>query len=167
MRLTIIAALALAACDAAPTGTPFERSCRGERYLDCDPHEVAVATSATLTPAGLSPLDGMTTAEVEFRADTCAMRPAPLRVQISALVAGPPSDAGPTTRVVDLVELRDDGSLGDDVADDGQIDAVIENPLGAGIPGDTTITLRFAPVVSGCVGEAIEVEYRTGPRVTM
>lgn len=151
----------LAACGSDP-GPAFERSCRGERYLECDPHEYTVAREASLTPASIRPNDPSATAEVRVVVDRCPMHPSPAEVQLLALL--PRGDGGSDVRVFDLgIALRDDGTNGDVVADDGVIEGRLTNPFGREVPGDRTILLRFAPVLAGCAGDALEVEYTTGP----
>lgn len=158
------AAITLAGCG-GDDASPLTRSCRGERHLDCDPFEYSIAISAALEPARLAPLDGMTRAQFRVETQTCEMPPAASSVQVQARLEGPPDDAGvPRARIVDLVTLEDDGLLGDPVAGDGIIDVSIENPFTASIPSDTDIVLRFVPVIGGCDGEAIEIDYRTGRR---
>ncbi len=159
--------LASAGCDRPP----LERSCGGEVVLACDPYEYAEIVSATLEPTRISPGDprGFATVRVELR--TCGDRvPVAPEVQLAALVSGAggsfPLDAsgrdvgppGDGTRLYQLASVRA-GATTDTV-----IERTIDNPFDSRIPIDSDITLRFAPVIGGCEGEALEIPYRTGPR---
>jgi len=156
--MALAAALLLAGCDASS----LERSCRGERVLTCDPEEWTVVRSASLEPSRIGPLDPAAMPAVHVVLDECAMRPTFATVQLQALLDDP--DAGGAV-VSDLgITVRDDGTLGDAVADDGRIDVTIRNPFGLGIPESTALRLRFVPVLGGCTGQALEVPYTTGVR---
>lgn len=166
----LLLALAATACgeDTSPDGTPLERSCRGERVLECDPHEYTAVRSASLTPARISPLELSSDGVVRVELEACELRPGPAEVQLFALIPreGALPDAGADgVRLVDLgLTLRDDGTRGDATANDGLIEQTVGNPFGREIPGDTEITLRFVPALPGCRGDVLEVPYLTGPR---
>ncbi len=162
-------ALALASCGTEAEGPALERSCRGERVLECDPHEYTAIRSASLTPERLRPLDPAGRATVRVELEACEMRPGSAEVQILALFPRDPmasGDAGAEgVRVVDLgIAVSDDGTNGDATANDGVIEQLLGNPFGREIPGDSDITLRFVPVLGGCQGDPIEVPYHTGTR---
>jgi hypothetical protein len=166
-RLVIaVLALVAASCDSTPPA--LDRSCRGERVLECDPHEYTAVRVATLEPSALRPLDPMGAATVHVELDACEMRPGRAEVQLFALIPRDPEapDAGPEgLRLVDLgLAMRDDGTGGDATADDGVIDKALGNPFGREIPGDAEITLRFVPVLAGCQGDPLEIPYTTGDR---
>jgi hypothetical protein len=157
-------AAVMVACGATPEDTPFERSCRGERFLECDPYEFAVVREASLSPTEIRPLDPAARARVRAVVDSCPRRPGPVEVQLGALLD---LDAG-AVRFVDLgITVRDDGTHGDRIANDGVIESEIGNPFGGEIPGNTTIRLRWLPVISGCDGQVLEIPYTTGPRAAL
>lgn len=149
-----------------PGSTALERSCRGERVLECDPHEYTAIRSATLEPAHIGPNDPTVRATLHVEIDACEMRPGPVEVQLYVLVprAGSAADAGPdAVRVIDLgVALRDDGTGEDAAADDGTIDRTIANPFGAEIPAEADVVVRLVPVLDGCQGDPLELAHRTG-----
>ena len=168
-RLLVVSlALALASCGGEPEAPALDRSCRGERVLECDPYEYTAVRAATLTPARLRPLDPSGRASVRVELEACEMRSGPAEVQLLALLPRDPTmpDAGEdAVRVVDLgLAVSDDGMNGDTTANDGVIEQELGNPFGREIPGDTDITLRFVPVLAGCQGDPLEVPYRTGAR---
>jgi hypothetical protein len=161
LPVAVAASVVLTTCDHAPVETPLERSCRGDRYLECDPYEYTVVREASLEPSGISPLDPAARARVRAVIDRCPTAPGFAEIQLAALLA---VDAG-RVRFVDLgIALHDDGRAGDAVAGDGVIDAEIGNPFGREIPGDAMVQIRFAPVLAGCAGDVLEIAYRTGPR---
>lgn len=167
MIVAALATLALASCGEGEAPA-LERSCSGERVLECDPHEYTAVRVATLTPSRIRPLDPAGAATVHVELDACEMRPGPAEVQLFALIPRDPAspDAGPGgVRVVDLgLAVRDDGTNGDATANDGVIDQELGNPFGREIPGDADLTLRFVPVLAGCQGDPLEVTYGTGAR---
>lgn len=158
MRGGVLCALLALGC--GPDPTALERSCRGERVLECDPHEYTTARSASLMPGRLSPGEPGSNAMVRVEVDRCETAPAPVQVTLSALVGRP----GGGVRVIDLgASVRDDGTRGDSIAGDGIAEATIGNPFGDEVPAEQTITVRFVPVIAGCTGDAIEIDYETGP----
>jgi hypothetical protein len=161
-RLALGASLVAGALGCGGDDASFTRSCRGEVVLDCDPHTYSIAREAALTPEGIGPSDPGGNAHVHAAIETCPSRPSRVELQLEALV--PRTGAGEgAIRVIDLgVTVSDDGTDGDAVADDGVIDADIANPFHGEIPAEAVIRLRFRPVIAGCSGDAIEVEYTTG-----
>lgn len=157
LALPILAGLALAACSSDEGGTALERSCRGERVLECDPYEYTAVTAASLTPERIAPLDPDARATVRVELDGCEMAPGTVEVQLFALLAPPDAGAG-EVRVVDLgLSVRDEDG-------DGVIEQLLGNPFGREIPGETELTLRLVPVRAGCQGDPLEVAYETGRR---
>ncbi|AKF09519.1 hypothetical protein [Sandaracinus amylolyticus] len=162
--LLLCAGLALAACDGDGAPDDLAASCAGERVLECDPYEYTGIASAMVTPERIGPLDPAARATVHVELEACDMRPGAASVQLFALIA--PADAGADeVRVVDLgLTLRDDGTNGDEVGNDGVIDQTVGNPFGREIPERSDITLRFVPVLAGCQGDPFELTYPTGTR---
>jgi len=164
---TLIPGLA-GGCGRAPN---LERSCRGEFVVACSPYEWSEVAVATFEPTELSPGDPRQSATVHLELRSCgASTPAPVEVQIAAVVSGAGGafpldasgqDAGPPgdgTRVYQLTSVRA-GAPADTV-----IDATIANPFDGRIPVDTDLILRFTPNVRGCEGTALSIPYRTGER---
>lgn len=148
----------IAGCSAEPEATAFERSCRGERVLECDPYEWSVVRGAELTPARIRPGDPEARARLRVAYEACAMRPGPARVQLLVRL-----DLDADVRVVDLgIAVADDGTGADARADDGVIEAALGNPFGREIPPDAAIAIRVVPVIAGCTGDALEIDYETG-----
>ncbi|UJR87036.1 choice-of-anchor X domain-containing protein [Sandaracinus amylolyticus] len=160
----LIAGLALAACGDESEPDDLAASCDGERVLECDPYEYTAIASASVTPERIGPLDPTARATVHVELEACDMRPGAASVQLFALIA--PADAGADeVRVVDLgLTVRDDGTNGDETANDGVIDQTVGNPFGREIPERSDITLRFVPVLQGCQGDPLELAYPTGTR---
>lgn len=157
-------AAALVGCGESEGPSDFERSCGGDRVLECDPYEYTVITAATIEPARIRPLDPDARATVRVELDACEMRPRAAEVQLFARLAPPDAGSG-NVRLVDLgLTVRDDGTNGDAVANDGVIEQTIGNPFGREIPGSQAITLRLVPVLAGCQGDALELRYETGAR---
>lgn len=140
-------------------GTDADRSCAGERVLECDPYEWGVVTSATIEPAAIPLGDPRVRAHFVVEVATCgATTPATPTIQVQALLG--PVD-GPPTSVAELTTLRAASPTST------TIDVMVDNPftLEGGVPPNTEIRLRFLPVIGGCDGDALEVPYRTGPFV--
>jgi len=163
LRIVVAGAALSSGCGDDP---PLERSCGGETVGNCRAYEYAVVTEASVTPDGISPGDPAVRAQVHVVLDTCGEQaPMPHRILVRGLASrvGLP-DAGPSTMVFTLADLRDDGSTdGDAVAKDGIVDVTLDNPF-FDLPASTDVLLRFEPRIDLCSGEALEVPYRTGPR---
>jgi hypothetical protein len=147
-----LVALALMGC--APDSN-FARSCGGERVLECDPYEWSSIAIASFTP-GVPLGDPTVRVDITVDFETCGESPAPITVNIQALVG-----SGDDIRVADVATVRA-GMVGD-----SRIEETIDNPftIGGTIPPDEDITLRFVPVIGGCEGDAFELPYRTGPLI--
>lgn len=157
MRARWLVPLLLLGCD---PGTDAARSCRGEAVLECDPYEWVVVEEASLEPAAIPLGDPRVRAHVRVTLTGCGDRtPVAPTVQLQALLGR--ADGGPPSSIVPLASVT--------AAAPGSttIDVEIDNPFAllGGVPPDTDLTLRFVPVTGGCTGDALEVPYRTGPRV--
>ncbi|MBO6935000.1 MAG: hypothetical protein JJ863_08490 [Deltaproteobacteria bacterium] len=154
----------------------LERSCSGEGVTDCLPYEYAEIVSASMTPENV-PVDGLgeeITIRVEL--DKCERSPRPHLVTVVMRVGGL-DDAGSDARLINLLELRDDGTDGDAEAMDGVIEVTVDNPFFgiSDVPTNTTVAIQFrarmpADCSSGtCIGGTcrspeLEIPYRTGGR---
>lgn len=163
-RLHLAACLAAAASLGACTSTPLERSCDGERVDDCDPHAYAVVRDVTLDPPMVMPGDPTARIQVRVELGKCEDAPGNHRVVMEARTSRAGfGDAGDSLMVIMLEELRDDGTtFGDETAGDGVIDVSVPNPFFE-LPPERTVDLRFEPRLGSCEGEALELQYTTGP----
>lgn len=160
-------------------GSLLERSCRGETLAtpSCLPYEYSIVREASITPSELQIGDPGSNALLTIVLGTCGTRaPQPHRVRLVARTQNPTSlsDAGSSTSLIDLnTEVRDDGEDGDAAANDGVIITEVINPFFADIPAETDLFVRFEPkapvdcssgtcVGGSCIGETLEVPYRTG-----
>jgi len=162
-------ALALG-CDS--TDSPLlARSCAGEAVPNCRAYEYSRVTEAELRPAELRIGDVRANAMFHVRLETCGAS-APARhevvVQLLATRGSVPMDGGDSLMIFPLGSLQDDGTTGDAAADDDVIDHTVPNPLISAIPPTADVTLRFDPRAGpSCVGEGVEVPYRTGMRFVL
>jgi len=144
------------------------RSCAGEAVPNCRAYEYSRVTEAQLLPEGLEIGDVGADAMFHVRLETCgASSPAPheVIVQLLATRGSAATDGGSSLMVFMLGSLRDDGTAGDAMAGDGVIDHTVPNPLISAIPPSSDVVLRFEPRAGpSCVGEGVEVAYRTGMR---
>lgn len=158
-------------CGRAPA---FDRSCSGEYINACSPYEFSQVVAASLEPSEISPGDNLGVATIRATFRTCGERaPAPPALQISAVVrrsgTSVPldgrSDVGFTDSGERIVPL---GTYRNTSSDPLVFAATVANPFDeVSIPGNTTLTLRFRPVVNACEGDGVEAEYRTGPAIRM
>jgi hypothetical protein len=161
------AALALAACGGDDRSL-LERSCDGEAVPNCRAYEYAVVTAASMSPEGVLVSDSRARVTIHVELDTCGSKaPSAHRVRVAALgpstAFGDGGSGGMT--VIPLDDLADDGtSDGDPAARDGVIDATVDNPFFGDVPDDTSLRIRFEPRIDTCAGEALEIDYRVGPR---
>ena len=154
----------------------LEQSCSGDGVTDCLPYEYAEIVSASMTPENV-PIDTLGE-EVNIRVvfDKCERAPRPHVVPVVMRVGGL-DDAGSDARLVNLLELRDDGMNGDETPMDGVIDVTVPNPFFGirDVPSNSNVTLQFqtrmpADCSSGsCIGGTcrspeFEIPYRTGRR---
>ncbi len=173
--LSLLLLALLASCDEST----LERSCSGEGVTDCLPYEYAEIVEASMEPAGL-PVDALGE-ELSIRVvfDKCERAPRPHVVPIVMRVGGL-DDAGSDARLINLLELRDDGENGDETAMDGVIDVTVPNPFFgiSDVPTNTNVTMVFqtrmpADCSSGtCIGGTCrspeyQLTYRTGGRTMM
>lgn len=157
----------------------LERSCSGEGVTDCLPYEYAEIVEASMTPEGV-PVDALGE-EVRIRVvfDKCERAPRPHVVPVVMRIGGL-DDAGSDARLINLLELRDDGTNGDETAMDGVIDVSVANPFFgiSDVPTNTRVMMQFqtrmpADCTSGtCIGGTcrspeVEIPYRTGGRTMM
>lgn len=158
-RALALASLSLlAACSNDP---PHVRSCRGERVLECDPHEYAIITGATFEPEGVAPSDPRVRPMITVDFEACgASTPGPVRIELQARVTGGAGDAGG-----DGVRVYDLGTIAMAAGTEARVEATIDNPLFVPIPEDEDIVLRFVPDVGSCEGQAFELDYHTGELV--
>ncbi|MGF1467711.1 MAG: hypothetical protein ACFCGT_16420 [Sandaracinaceae bacterium] len=157
-------AVALALVASACGTDDLTRSCDGQFVGACRPFELAVITEAAFTPQLLPVGDFAQRAQITVAFDRCEMAPRRPIVVLSARIPNPEEPG--EERIIPLLDLEDDGTNGDPVADDDVIDVDVANPFIANVPPNTELTLRFVPRsgVGGCAGEAVELPYRTGPR---
>lgn len=147
------------------------RSCAGEAVPNCRAYEYSRVTEAALLPEGLQIGDVTADAMFHVRLETCgASSPAVHQVIVELLATrgSATMDGGDSLMSFPLGTLVDDGTGGDAMANDGVIDRTVPNPLISAIPPNADVTLRFNPRAGpSCVGEGVEVAYRTGMRVTL
>lgn len=164
IRVALSAALTVIAVGCGNTDD-LERSCSGERIASCVPFEYSVVRSASLSPDGLAVAAFDQRAQIRIELGRCEESPVPHRVNMSIRYADPDSS---DFAILSLLDLQD-GVLPDQVAGDDIIDVDVANPFVANAPENMPVTLIFTPrSLSGalaCTGEALEVPYRTGPRV--
>jgi len=154
----------------------LERSCSGDGVTDCLPFEYAEIVEATMEPSGL-PVDALGE-ELSIRVvfDKCERAPRPHVVPIVMRIGGL-DDAGSDARLINLLELRDNGEDGDETAMDGVIDVTVPNPFFglSDVPTNTNVNMIFqtrmpADCSSGtCIGGTCrspeyQLSYRTGGR---
>ena len=170
--LTVAIALGLSC-----TGDPLDESCGGEGVTNCFPYEYTVMRGATVEPNALAIDVPGTQLQVRVTFDKCERAPRPHAVAVRMLLPGR-DEMGTDARLIDLFQLRDDGiTNGDPVAQDGVIEATVDNPFFGSpeIPPNADVLLRFqarspADCTGGmciggtCVSEDLEIPYRTGSR---
>lgn len=149
----------------------LERSCAGEAVPNCRAYEYSRVTEAALLPEGLQTGDLAADAMFHVRLETCGARSPAVHqvvVQLLATRGSAAMDGGSSLMIFPLGSLVDDGTNGDAMADDGVIDHTVPNPLISAIPPNADVTLRFDPRAGpSCVGEGVEVAYRTGMRFVL
>lgn len=170
--LTLLSFLLLVSC----SESKLERSCSGEGVTDCLPYEYAEIVSASMTPPNV-PVDALGE-EVDIRVefDKCERSPRPHVVPVVMRIGGL-NDSGSDARLINLLELRDDGMDGDATPMDGVIDVTVPNPFFgiSDVPTNTNVVIQFqtrmpADCTGGtCIGGTcrspeFEIPYRTGGR---
>ncbi len=163
----------LAAAFSCGPETDFERNCAGETVPNCLPREISIVEVATLTPDRVVVDDRDARIQIHVELSRCSDPPRRHEVGIQMLTLGD------SPRIFDILTVRDDGEMGDAVADDGVIDKDLGNPfIGPELPDGVDVNLSFQsrglPDCTGemcfggtCTSERMLVPYRLGRRPEM